>query len=80
MILALIPAGLYAQSGLDDFFANYSKTQGYQTIIYGKRMLEMMKEVPSGQDKDHTYRQLRSLCCPDNVSGKEEDHQRQEQI
>ena len=47
MILALIPAGLYAQSGLDDFFANYSKTQGYQTIIYGKRMLEMMKEDAS---------------------------------
>lgn len=65
MILALIPAGLYAQSGLDDFFANYSKTQGYQTIIYGKRMLEMMKEDASPEVKSllDRIKTIRIVSC-----------------
>ena len=36
-----------AQSDMDDFFAGYSGQQGFQTIIYGKRMLDMMKEDAS---------------------------------
>lgn len=47
MILALFPTGMFAQSGMDDFFVLYSKSPGYQTIIYGKRMLDMMKEEAS---------------------------------
>ena len=47
MILALVPSVVSAQSDMDDFFAGYSGQQGFQTIIYGKRMLNMMKEDAS---------------------------------
>lgn len=47
LILALIPVGLSAQSPMNDFFEDHSRAQGYQTIIYGKRMLDMMKDGAS---------------------------------
>ena len=47
LILALIPVGLSAQSPMNDFFEDHSGAQGYQTIIYGKRMLDMMKDGAS---------------------------------
>ena len=51
MILALVPLAASAQSSMDDFFAKYSGKQGYQTIVYGKRMLDMMKEDASDDVK-----------------------------
>ena len=47
LILALIPVSLSAQSPMNDFFEDHSGAQGYQTIIYGKRMLDMMKDGAS---------------------------------
>ena len=47
LILALIPVSLSAQSSMNDFFEDHSGAQGYQTIIYGKRMLDMMKDGAS---------------------------------
>ena len=47
LILALIPISLSAQSPMNDFFEDHSGAQGYQTIIYGKRMLDMMKDGAS---------------------------------
>ena len=44
LILALIPVSLSAQSPMNDFVEDHSGAQGYQTIIYGKRMLDMMKD------------------------------------
>lgn len=32
---------------MNDFFEDHSGVQGYQTIIYGKRMLDMMKDGAS---------------------------------
>lgn len=32
---------------MNDFFEDHSGAQGYQTIIYGKRMLDMMKDGAS---------------------------------
>lgn len=51
LTLALIPIGLSAQSQMNDFFEDHSGAQGYQTIIYGKRMLDMMKEDASADVK-----------------------------
>ena len=51
LTLALIPIGLSAQSPMNDFFEDHSGAQGYQTIIYGKRMLDMMKEDASADVK-----------------------------
>lgn len=47
LILALLPLAGSAQSSMDDFFADHNGKQGYQTIVYGKRMLEIMKENAS---------------------------------
>lgn len=47
MILALVPLAASAQSDMDDFFEGYSRQPGFQTIVYGKRMLDMMKEDAS---------------------------------
>ena len=47
LIFALIPVSLSAQSPMNDFFEDHSGAQGYQTIIYGKRMLDMMKDGAS---------------------------------
>lgn len=47
LILALTPQIMTAQSSMDEFFSSYSGRQGYQSIIYGKRMLDMMKEDAS---------------------------------
>ena len=47
LILALTPLIMSAQSSMDKFFSSYSGRQGYQSITYGKRMLDMMKEDAS---------------------------------
>ena len=53
IILALIisPLAMSAQNHMDGFFESHSGKQGYQTIIYGKRMLEMMKDGASSDVK-----------------------------
>lgn len=47
MILALASLAASAQSSMDHFFERHSGEQGYQTVVYGKRMLDMMKENAS---------------------------------
>ncbi len=53
IILALIifPLAMSAQNHMDGFFDSHSGRQGYQTVIYGKRMLEMMKDGASSDVK-----------------------------
>ena len=53
IILALIisPLAMAAQNHMDDFFERHSGRQGYQTVIYGKKMLEMMKDGASSDVK-----------------------------
>lgn len=59
-ILALIPVGLSAQSSMNKFFKERSGAQGYQTIVYGKRMLDMMKDGASPDVKSLLNR-IRSI-------------------
>lgn len=53
IILALIisPLAMSAQNHMDGFFDSHSGKPGYQTIIYGKKMLEMMKDGASSDVK-----------------------------
>lgn len=53
IILALIisPLAMAAQNHMDDFFERHSGRQGYQTVIYGKKMLEIMKDGASSDVK-----------------------------
>lgn len=64
-ILALIPVGLSAQSSMNKFFKERSGAQGYQTIVYGKRMLDMMKEDASPDVKSllNRIRTIRVVSC-----------------
>lgn len=51
-VLSLFPMLMSAQSAMDSFFSRYNGEEGYQSIIYGKRMLEMMKNDASPDVKD----------------------------
>lgn len=44
LTLIVLPFAMSAQNCLDQFFDKHSGQQGYQTLFYGKRMLDMMKE------------------------------------
>ena len=67
IILALIisPLAMSAQNYMDRFFDSHSGRQGYQTIIYGKRMLEMMKDGASSDVKSllDRIRIIRIVSC-----------------
>ena len=52
ILLSLPSVVALAQKNMDEFFAGYSGRKGYQTIVYGKRMLEMMKKDASSDVKD----------------------------
>ena len=43
----IIPLGLSAQTSLDDIYDDYAGKKGYQSVIYGKKMITMMKENAS---------------------------------
>lgn len=45
---------------MNDFFEDHSGAQGYQTIIYGKRMLDMMKDGAS-QDVKSLLNRISSI-------------------
>lgn len=47
MTLIVIPLGLSAQTSLDDIYEDYAGKKGYQSVIYGKKMITMMKENAS---------------------------------
>ena len=47
MTLIIIPMGLSAQTSLDDIYEDYAGKKGYQSVIYGKKMITMMKENAS---------------------------------
>ena len=51
MALIISPLAMAAQNHLDGFFDSHSEKQGYQTVIYGKKMLEMMKDGASSDVK-----------------------------
>lgn len=54
-----------AQNHMDGFFDSQSGKQGYQTIIYGKRMLDMMKSGTSSDVKSllDRIRIIRIISC-----------------
>ena len=53
MALTILPLGLSAQSSeLDGIFDEYAGRKEYQSIIYGKTMLGMMKENASDDVRD----------------------------
>lgn len=43
----IIPLGLSAQTSLDDIYDDYAGKKGYQSVIYGKKMITIMKENAS---------------------------------
>lgn len=47
IVMFLLPLAMHAQRQMNSFFDRYNGHQGYQSIVYGKRMLEMMKEDAS---------------------------------
>lgn len=47
LTLTVIPLGLSAQTSLDDIYEDYAGKKGYQSVIYGKKMITMMKENAS---------------------------------
>lgn len=52
-ILSILPLGLSAQSSILDYiFEDYAGKKEYQSIIYGKTMLSMMKDNASSDVKD----------------------------
>lgn len=52
-ILSILPLGLSAQSSiLDSIFEDYTGEKEYQSVIYGKTMLSMMKDNASSDVKD----------------------------
>ena len=53
MTLTILPLGLSAQSSeLDGIFDEYAGRKEYQSVIYGKTMLSMMKDNASSDVKD----------------------------
>ena len=54
LALAILPIGLSAQrSELDGIFDEYAGRKEYQSVIYGKTMLGMMKENASDEVRAH---------------------------
>ena len=52
-ILSILPLGLSAQSSILDYiFDDYAGKKEYQSVIYGKTMLSMMKDNASSDVKD----------------------------
>ena len=52
-ILSILPLGLSAQSSILDYvFEDYAGKKEYQSVIYGKTMLSMMKDNASSDVKD----------------------------
>jgi hypothetical protein len=51
LMFVLLPLAMSAQSPLDAFFDKKGGEKGYQTVIYGKRMLDIMKEDASPDTK-----------------------------
>ena len=52
-ILSILPLGLSAQSSILDYiFDDYAGEKEYQSVIYGKTMLSMMKDNASSDVKD----------------------------
>lgn len=47
MTLIILPSGLSAQTSMDDIYDDYAGKKGYQSVVYGKKMITMMKENAS---------------------------------
>lgn len=43
----ILPLSLSAQTLLDDIYDDYAGKKGYQSVVYGKKMITMMKENAS---------------------------------
>ena len=72
MALIISPLAMSAQNHMDGFFDSHSGKQGYQTIIYGKKMLEMMKDGASSDvkallDRIRIIRIVNCSCADDNI-------------
>ena len=66
MALAILPLGLSAQSSeLDGIFDEYAGRKEYQSVIYGKTMLGMMKENASDDVRDllDGIKMIRIISC-----------------
>ena len=66
LALAILPLGLSAQSSeLDGIFDEYAGRKEYQSVIYGKTMLGMMKENASGDVRDllDGIKMIRIISC-----------------
>ena len=72
LMFVLLPLAMSAQSPLDAFFDKKGGEKGYQTVIYGKRMLDIMKEDASPDTKAllkriRTIRIISSLKASDDI-------------
>lgn len=47
LTLIILPLGLSAQTSMDDIYDDYAGKKGYQSVVYGKKMITMMKENAS---------------------------------
>lgn len=47
LALVILPLGLSAQTSMDDIYDDYAGKKGYQSVVYGKKMITMMKENAS---------------------------------
>jgi len=65
IIFVLLPLAMSAQSPLDTFFDKRGGEKGYQTVIYGRRMLDIMKEDASPDIKSLLKRisTIRIISC-----------------
>lgn len=65
MACILLPLAMSAQKHTDSFFETYNRVQGYQSVIYGKRMLDMMKNDASADVKSllDRIRTIRIISC-----------------
>ena len=63
MTFILLPLAMSAQ--ISSFFERYSKHEGYQSIVYGKRMMDMMKDNASADVKSLLDRisSIRIISC-----------------
>ena len=66
LALAILPLGLSAQSSeLDGIFDEYAGRKEYQSVIYGKTMIGMMKENASDDVRDllDGIKMIRIISC-----------------
>ena len=63
MTFILLPLAMSAQ--ISSFFERYSRHEGYQSIVYGKRMMDMMKDNASADVKSLLDRisSIRIISC-----------------